>query len=590
MVTKMRWNNYIYQVTDCGVIIEKYLSDENTGSSGEEGMLKIPSQIDGRPVVEIGAEAFSENGALLSKIEVPSSVRRIGKGAFKMCMSLTELILHEGLEEIGAEALFLTPLTEVVLPDTVCRMECPWELSSIRFSISEKNPSFFTDGFCLYEKGDGTGRKLLAAFSESKLTHYCVPEGTTVIGEGAFAGSETLQRIEMPLSVHTIEATAFEGCQLLEDVQIPDAAVSQNPEYEENQGGFFKEQRSGNMNNLQGLRVIGENAFSHCISLRCFHLPSTVEEIGRLALSDTFGWSEERNGLEQITVNAANPHFAADEAALYEMGEHGDRYIVKYFGTANFWRIPDDVTRILPGAFRRASFQKCRIPNSVKDVGEDAFRECKNLKELELEETGILLYVPQEPVYRKDEITALFYSEERESSEAGRTGENAGGETGDRPENKRHKGADKVGILRLPEKWRDFAAFYPEMRERKETSWEGYIYDYRGYDTLFPTYLNLMVRCGMACCRLKYPVLLEEDTAAVYRRFVEKNMSEILQEIAKMQDINRLALLAELEFFTNENIEECIEVFAGEGKTKCTGFLLNYKREHLEEADFDFSL
>ncbi|MCD8324507.1 MAG: leucine-rich repeat domain-containing protein [Clostridiales bacterium] len=504
----MQWNHYIYNRIGDGVAITKYLP----GEAQEESVITLPSHIDGLPVTEIGAEAFTENGAFLSEIEVPSTVRRIGEGAFKLCMSLSRLILHDGLEEIGEDALYLTPLSEVTLPDTVRRIGAPWELSVILFSVSEHHPYFYTDGICLYQNHGGE-KELLVACQQTCPAEYRVADGTTAIGEGAFAGSNTLERIVLP----------------------------------------------------DTLCVIGENAFSHCIRLREIHLPAAVESIGRGALSDTFGWSETLVGLEKITADGRNPHFMTDGNALYEIGEDKTRYIVKYFGAGLSWEIPEDVSRILPGAFRRAGFRRCRIPESVKDVGRDAFRECARLEELELAESGVRLYVPREPVYRKDEITALLFSAERESRE-------------------------RQDLGALPEKWKDFAAYHPKTERPPRRSLEGYVYDYRGYDALFPTYRSLRERCGMACCRLMNPVLLEEDASHTYRAFLEENLTDILHDISKMQDMDRLAALAELGLFTVANIEECLDVFAQTGRTKCTGFLLNYKREHLGESDFDFSL
>lgn len=127
-------------------------------------------------------------------------------------------------------------------------------------------------------------------------------------------------------------------------------------------------------------------------------------------------------------------------------------------------------------------------------------------------------------------------------------------------------------------------------RQCTMNSGKKFVFDYRGYDALFPTYLSLSEKCGMACCRLKYPVCLSEETAAEYRVFVAENLTDILCDISKMQDIDRLALLAELNFFTEDNIGSCLDVFARTGATKCTGFLLNYQGERFMENEFDFSL
>ncbi len=492
----MRWEEFEYELTSDGVRIVKYVPET------EEESVCIPASIGGTPVVAIGAEAFLENGALLSRVEVPSTVRSIGDGAFRMCLTLTELLLREGLETIGAGALALTPLTEVTLPDTVARIGAPWELGNIRFSVSEKNPHFRTDGFCLYQT-EGAEKTLLVCLQTEGRESYAVAEGTTAIGESAFAGNEALCSVTLPETARTIGEAAFESCQNLRRVALP-----------------------------EGLCSIGANAFGHCIRLQSIHLPSTLEVIGDYALSDTFGWSEALSGLERITVEPGNARFATDEEALFAHGEDG-RHLVKYFGEGESYRVPEGVTRILPGALRRAKFYRCEIPASVRSVGKDAFRECKNLREILLRETDTALYIPGQPIYRKDEVTNLFFAEKTEG---------------------------------------------------------GPIYDYAGYDALFPTYRNLPDKCGIACCRLAYPVSLPEKTARGYRAFVAENMPAILQGIADRQDMEQLVLLAELGFFTGESLELGLELFGQKGRTKLSGYLLNYKREHMQETAFDFTL
>ncbi len=515
----MQWKSYCYEQIADGIRITKYVPET------EEEETVIPAWIGGAPVVEIGPEAFVENGAFLVKIEVSYMVRRIGAGAFRMCLNLTKLVLHEGLKEIGAGALFLTPLTEVELPDSVMIIESPWELGSIRFTVSGKNPYFYSDGYCLFrreENGDeeqettvqgnetspltarGGEWRLLVALHEDNRETYDIPEGTTVIGDNAFSGNEYLTRVTLPSTVRRIGEAAFEGCQNLSEIKL---------------------------NN--GLREIGPNAFVHCIRLTSLYLPSTVETIGESSLSDTFGWSELFQGLEHITVDPGDERFMADDDALFEIGESDHRFLVKYFGEGAEYRIPWDVSRILPGAFRRAKFCRCEIPMSVRSVGKDAFRECKNLEEIVLKESGTVLYIPGQPVYRKDEVTALFYEE--------------------RPEG-------------------------------------GYLYDYEGYDELFETYLNLPDKCGMACCRLKYPLNLSEERARFYREFLDTNLTGILKEVSKKQDMDLLVMLAELGIFNEDNIDESIDILSGSGQTKFTGYLLNYMKEHGGKKGFDFSI
>ncbi|MCC8029388.1 MAG: leucine-rich repeat domain-containing protein [Lachnospiraceae bacterium] len=504
--------------------------------------LRIPSHIGGLPVTEIGEEAFSENGAQIDRTELPPTIRRIGKGAFRMCISLTELLLPEGLERIGPEAFFLTPLEELVLPASLKEIENPWELATIRFRVAEGNPYFFTDGFCLYRR-EGEEKELLVARQTEERTEYKVLDGTTAIGENAMSGNGTLRKVILPQSMYMIGEAAFEGCQNLSQVVLP-----------------------------EGIRRIGAHAFSHCICLKHLYLPASVAVIGRCALSDTFGWSEDLRGLEYISVAAGNNHFMADADALFEIGMNADRYLVKYFGTGREYRIPGDVSRILPGAFRRSGLRRCIVPASVRDVGEDAFRECRDLEEILLEETGTALFVPAQPVYRKDEVTQLFYSSERMS---------------------RQEELKETEPFEMPEYWKDFAhgtVVWPKKNRPDAARYAGYVYDYRGYDALFESRTGLRERCGIACCRLKYPVLLNAAAAERYRAYVGVNLTDILHDLQKMQDFDLLVLLAELGFFTSDNIEESIGIFGRSGQAEFTGYLLNYKKEYLEEKAFDFSL
>lgn len=87
--SQMLWNNYRYRVEDDSIVIEDYC--------GEELDVSIPAEIEGLPVKKIAPEAFSIHGAMIERIEVPGSVTDIGDGAFKMCMSLEELVLQEGV-------------------------------------------------------------------------------------------------------------------------------------------------------------------------------------------------------------------------------------------------------------------------------------------------------------------------------------------------------------------------------------------------------------------------------------------------------------------------------------------------------------
>ena len=69
----------------------------------DEGILNVPSEYNGKPVVKIGAEAFS--GAIqLGVITIPASVKTIEEKAFASCPNLSEVALGGGVEIIKEKA------------------------------------------------------------------------------------------------------------------------------------------------------------------------------------------------------------------------------------------------------------------------------------------------------------------------------------------------------------------------------------------------------------------------------------------------------------------------------------------------------
>ena len=365
----MRWNNYRYKIEKNEVILTQY--------EGEEDAICIPKQIDGMPVTEIGTEAFSEYGAALSRIEVPGTVKKIGDGAFKMCMSLTELVLHEGLEEIGEDVFLFTPLTALFLPVSVRSIGKIWELGEIEWEVDPDSPHFFSDGYGLYHRCADRCELVVALLKREAVSYQVLP-GTTGIGRGAFAGHEELEEIHFPDSLRYVGEDAFESCQNLREVGLN-----------------------------EGLERLGADAFSHCVNLKKIHLPSTLCVMEENALTNTFGWSDAVNGIASVTVASDNPYFSADCSALYERKEDGSLWLLKYFGTERRFVIPDTVSVVGTSAFRRALVREIKIPASVQMIGHDAFRECKQMETVELPD-AVKLYVPRTPVYRKDEIMELL--------------------------------------------------------------------------------------------------------------------------------------------------------------------------------------
>lgn len=82
----------------------------------------------------------------------------------------------------------------------------------------------------------------------------CVPEGIHTIGESAFKGCVSIERLELPDTVTAICAHAFKGCRNLREIKMS-----------------------------QQLAYLGDYAFHRCHKLRSIVLPASVKSLGNCA-------------------------------------------------------------------------------------------------------------------------------------------------------------------------------------------------------------------------------------------------------------------------------------------------------------------
>lgn len=138
-----------------------------------------------------------------------------------------------------------------------------------------------------------------------KLRRVCFAPGSkcTEIGRFAFLGCASLECVELPASLHTLQEGAFRECSALRQIQLPQAVTiipaqcfSWCTALEEvdmlsapediRQFAFIYCFALRAFDFGDRLRHIGNNAFSRCESLREAILPPGVEEIESYAFSD----------------------------------------------------------------------------------------------------------------------------------------------------------------------------------------------------------------------------------------------------------------------------------------------------------------
>ena len=278
------------------------------------GEVEIPAEIDGRPVVEIGADAFAGNAAITS-ISIPASVTNIAEGAFAGCSRLRSVSVISTMRESRLSDVFPDAIGSIesvafvdgveTIPDNYFEGCTALETMDIAESVVEigtnvfeacsalattaTNGLVFYQGWCLRYDDDGApgGRALpdlvipashggangsgsrlyqvrgiaAGAFrGEWGIATAAFPETLRFIGAGAFENCTGLEDVAVPTNVWKIDRDAFRNCTYAQDLALPEGV----------------------------LRAIGDGAFANCSSLMGLALPNGLESIGEAAFSN--GW------------------------------------------------------------------------------------------------------------------------------------------------------------------------------------------------------------------------------------------------------------------------------------------------------------
>lgn len=377
-----------YYVSDGAVRIERYL--------GPGGDLIIPATIDGKPVTEIGSNAFQHKD--ITSVVIPDSVITIWSGAFSACHNLTAVVLGKKVSSIYGSAFSNCPaLTTINIPESVTTITNYAFVNCISLrSITLPNN--------LTILGEG-------AFEGTALTSVIIPNKITTIENNLFAHCGHLKSISIQEGITSIGSHAFEGCNLT-SVAIP-KSVKIVKEYAFNQ--------CSNMSSLtfsEGVTTIEDQAFAFCVALTTVTFPGTLITIGLKAffnctslgdvnipsLVQDYGDGAFANciSMTSIGVDTNNQYFKSVDGVVYfknlttlvecPSGRAGDFVVpvgtkaimngsFMYCGNLTSINIPDSVRTIGTAAFMYAvRLPSVVMPDSVEKVGEFAFAYCLSLK------------------------------------------------------------------------------------------------------------------------------------------------------------------------------------------------------------------
>ncbi|MBR6206552.1 MAG: leucine-rich repeat domain-containing protein [Oscillospiraceae bacterium] len=301
-------------------------------------------------VGEIGASAFS-GCTSLTAIRFPESLAAIGDNAFSDCTGLKELTLTGGLTAVGSSAFSGCSGITLIRYDAAALEETESLFSGVGQSAPE----------CRVIFGDKVDRIPDSLFRDcSGLTAATFSAPSAAIGEYAFYQCTGLTEVSVTGGIRSIGNYAFCGCSGLAEAVVPD-----------------------------GVESLGDYAFSRCTGLAEVRLPGTLKESGKYAFSYCSGLKtvSASEGVEKISVWSFYGCTGLTSADLSRTVTAVDTRA--FYGCTGLTQIsfPDALAEIGNSAFEGCTaLTEVTVPGNVRNLGGNAFKACSGLTRAVLSE------------------------------------------------------------------------------------------------------------------------------------------------------------------------------------------------------------
>ena len=343
-------------------------------------------------IVTYGSSNYYTGGSYSGNVTIPSTVTNngttytvtgISSNAFYKCPQLTGVSLPSSLTSIGNYAFaFCDNLTGITIPSLVTTIgnnafEYCDNLSSI--VVNSENTKYDSRNSC----------NAIIATATNKLLYGCkntvIPNTVTSIESWAFEKRRGLTLITIPSSVKSIGRCAFRGCPDLVSASVPGSLTSIESSI------FCDCPKLKYVTLGYGLTQISSSMFSGCESLTSITIPSTVTTIDYWAFeacksltSINIPASVTRiepasfkacTGLTSISVQNGNTVYDSRNGCNGIIETATNTLIAGCKTTV----IPSSVTTISYAFIGFDNITDIVIPNSVTNIGEQAFSFCSNL-------------------------------------------------------------------------------------------------------------------------------------------------------------------------------------------------------------------
>ena len=326
-----------YAFSDCTALKDVEIGSETIGDFAFSDCTALKDVKIGSGVKTIGDFAFNNCSAIVS-IAIPSPVETIGNGAFNSCTSLSDITVSESVKKIGDKAFFETKATKVALSEGL------EYIGALAFSADvdrEADPIYIPatlqsvgkDAFLNYNchhvnisdlsawcniefenvSANPSAYSGVLYLNDEKIENLIIPSTVEIINQYTFSKNNGIKTVTLSEGVRSIGQSAFSDCTNLESVTfnrdlltIEDKAFWNSGIKEvsiPNSVESFEKGTFGNCSNLLMLSI-GNNITSVDASYfeGCNNLSSLTIADGPNPIELSGDWKNFTN-LENLTIN-----------------------------------------------------------------------------------------------------------------------------------------------------------------------------------------------------------------------------------------------------------------------------------------------
>ena len=343
----------------------------------------VPPDLSGEVVIPEGIkklDARFRNVTNSFTVSLPSTLEDIS-GGFSSS-KVTGVVFAEGFKiaELGSIFSRCNSLEKITIPESVTKLrntfqnctslnEVVFECSNIRLEVAFSGCTKLTSDSLIFKNGCRIELGS-AAFMNCSFTEFRIPEGTVSVNDQAFYGCKDLVKVTIPSTLESMGLNAFASCTSLESFDIVGTsgfvfkngvllcngellivpakaeAVTVPGTVTSIPSDIFKDHSklaSVYFENGEASLKIPDNCFYKCPNLMEVHLSSNVISIG----AEAFG-----NIKKDLSCEKLSTVTIADGSRLEKIGDRA----FKYTGLLEF-----------------------RLPDAVREIGDEAFSNCSVL-------------------------------------------------------------------------------------------------------------------------------------------------------------------------------------------------------------------